>query len=140
MASASGITASDDCVEKFNKLKQDREHKYIIFYLPPNMRNVEILKTSSDASYDNFLAEFPEKECRWAVYDFEFEKDGAKRNKICFFSWSPDGAAVAQKMVYASSRASLKHSLRGIQIEIQGTDFTEVEYGVVLAKALSLAR
>jgi len=30
----------------------------------------------------------PEKECRYAVYDFEFAKEGAGiRNKIVFLSW-----------------------------------------------------
>ncbi|KAI6019805.1 hypothetical protein F5J12DRAFT_813337 [Pisolithus orientalis] len=136
---ASGIPVSDDCVEQFRNLKH-RKHKYIIFSLSPDMRSVVTLKTSSDASYKNFLAELPDNECRWAVYDFEFEKDSAKRNKICFFSWSPDTAKIKQKMVFASSRDSLRRCFDGIHMEVQGTDPTEVEYDAILAKALSSTR
>lgn len=45
-------------------------------------------KTPESADYETFLANLPEDECRWAVYDFEFEKEGAgKRNKLIFLSW-----------------------------------------------------
>jgi cofilin len=45
-------------------------------------------KTSSAQEYDEFVADLPETECRWAIYDFEFEKEGAGvRNKIVFLSW-----------------------------------------------------
>jgi cofilin len=45
-------------------------------------------KTSSEKDYDEFVADLSETECRWAIYDFEFEKeDGGKRNKIVFLSW-----------------------------------------------------
>lgn len=26
--------------------------------------------------------------CRWGVYDFEFDVDGGRRNKLTFISWS----------------------------------------------------
>jgi cofilin len=62
--------------------------KYIIFTL--NHTNTEIVteKISDSSDYEEFLAALPEAECKWAVYDFEFQKeDGGKRNKLCFFSW-----------------------------------------------------
>lgn len=38
--------------------------------------------------YEEFLGELPEKSPRFAIFDFEFEKEGAgKRNKILFVSW-----------------------------------------------------
>lgn len=62
--------------------------KYIIFGLSKDNTEIIVLKTSDSPSYDDFLADLPEEDCRWAVYDFEYEKpDGGKRNKICFFSW-----------------------------------------------------
>lgn len=38
----------------------------------------------------------------------------------------PDTAKVRQKMVYASSSNTLRKTLVGLAIEIQGTDFSEV--------------
>ncbi|KAJ6621790.1 Cofilin/tropomyosin-type actin-binding protein-domain-containing protein [Mycena sp. CBHHK59/15] len=63
------------------------------------------------------------------------KEDGGKRNKICFYSWAPDDAKIKHKMVFASSKDALRRSLVGIATEIQGTDFSEVAYEVVLDKA-----
>jgi hypothetical protein len=42
-----------------------------------------------DANYAEFLAELPEAECRYGVFDVEYEdpKTSSKRNKITFFAW-----------------------------------------------------
>lgn len=45
-------------------------------------------KKSSSGEYDEFLADLPETECRWAVYDLEFQNDeGGLRKKIVFLQW-----------------------------------------------------
>ncbi|KAF7980702.1 hypothetical protein HWV62_37159 [Athelia sp. TMB] len=85
---ASGIGVNPECLNAFQGLKLSKKAKYIIFNL--NRDNTEIIveKQSTSLDYDDFLSDLPETECRWAVYDFEFEKEGAgKRNKLCFFSW-----------------------------------------------------
>jgi cofilin len=96
-----------------------------------------VSKTSDSSNYDDFLAELPPAECRYAIYDFEFQKgDEGKRNKICFFTWSPDESKVKQKMLYASSKEALRKALVGIATEIQGTDLSEVSYEAVLEKVM----
>ncbi|KAH9480826.1 cofilin [Psilocybe cubensis] len=133
---ASGVGVNDSCLSTFQDLKLKKKFKYIIFNLSKDLSEIIVEKTSEDSDYDVFLADLPETECRWAIYDFEFEKEGAgKRNKIIFISWSPDDAKVKQKMVFASSRDALKRSLNGIAVEIQGTDFGEVAFESVLDKA-----
>ena len=68
-------------------------------------------------------------ECCYAVYDVEYSKgEEGKRNKICFFTWSPDDSKIKQKMLYASSKDALRKSLVGISAEIQGTDMSEVAH------------
>ncbi len=71
---------------------------------------------------------------RYAVIDFEFEKDGCKKSKIIFVTWVPDTAPIRKKMIYASSKDKFKRELDGIQVEIQGTDFSEVEEKVFIEK------
>jgi cofilin len=62
--------------------------KYILFTLNKEKTEVIVEKTSSAPEYDEFLADLPESECRWAVYDFEFHnEEGNLRNKIIFYSW-----------------------------------------------------
>lgn len=95
-----------------------------------------MLNSSTSTSYDDFIAELPPAECRYAIYDYEFEKEGAgTRNKICFFTWSPDDAKIKPKMIYASSKDALRKSLVGIAVEVQGTDFSEVSQETVHEKA-----
>jgi len=75
-------------LEVFQELKLRKKHKYIIFRL--NDAKTEIIKhkESTSQDYEDFLTDLPENECRWAVYDFEFQKEeGGLRNKSIFFHW-----------------------------------------------------
>ncbi|KAI0373678.1 recombinant Actophorin [Pilatotrama ljubarskyi] len=133
---ASGVGVNPECLEAYQELKLGKKTKYIIFTL--NKDNTEIVvekKSPPTSTYDDFLGDLPEGECRWAVYDFDFEKeDGGKRSKITFYSWSPDDSKVKQKMLFASSKDALRRSLVGIAAEIQGTDYSEVAHENVLDK------
>ncbi len=51
---------------------------------------VQVHKTGEKtATYADFLAELPEAECRYGVFDVEYEdpKTQNMRNKITFFAW-----------------------------------------------------
>lgn len=79
---------NEDCIAAFLDLKLKKLSKYIIFSLNKEKTEIITVKTSTVQDYDEFLADLPENECRWAVYDFEFEKeDGGRRNKIIFYNW-----------------------------------------------------
>ncbi|KAF8157885.1 hypothetical protein B0H34DRAFT_433270 [Crassisporium funariophilum] len=137
---ASGVGVSEDCLKDFQELKLKKTNKYIIFTLNKELTEIIVDKKSKDTDYDTFIADLPETECRWAIYDFEFEKEGAGiRQKLIFVSWSPDNAKIKQKMVFASSREALKRALTGVAIEIQGTDYSEVAYEYVLDKLRRVA-
>jgi len=113
-----------------------KKHKYIIFGLSPDKTEIISLKTGTSTEYEDFLADLPENQCRWAIYDLEFQKEeGGVRNKIIFYHWSPDDAKIKDKMVFASSRDALRRSLVGVAVEIQGTDNSEVAFETVLDKA-----
>ena len=75
-------------MELYQELKLKKKIKYIIFSLNQELTEIVVKKTSTEKDYDEFLKDLPETECRYAIYDFEFEKEGAGiRNKIVFFSW-----------------------------------------------------
>ena len=85
---ASGVGVNDKCLEAYQALKLKKTHKYIIFTLSKDLTEIVVETSSDSTSYDDFIADLPEAECRWAVYDFEFEKEeGGKRNKLTFVSW-----------------------------------------------------
>lgn len=136
---SSGVTISPDVLPAYHSLKQGRQARYLILRLSDDLKSIIVEKTGTDNNYETFLQDLPELECRWAVYDFEYEKEGeGKRSKLIFFSWSPDSAKIKSKMVYASSRDALRRSLDGISAEIQGTDPSEVEHVAVLDKVTRL--
>ncbi|KAK9372740.1 uncharacterized protein V1513DRAFT_384116 [Lipomyces chichibuensis] len=130
------VAVNNDCQTAFQELKLGKTVKFIIFALNDSKTEIVVADKSSDSSYDEFIAKLPENDCRYAVYDFQYELPGneGKRSKICFFTWSPDGAPVRSKMMYASSKDAIRRSLNGIAAEIQGTDFSEVAYESVLDK------
>lgn len=78
---------ADICNTTFRELKLGKKLKFIIFAISPDLKEIIVERSSEESDYDVFLSALPADQCRWAVYDFEFEKDG-KRNKLCFISWS----------------------------------------------------
>ena len=85
---SSGISCDPTCNEAFQELKLKKKLKYLIYGVSSDNKSIVVLKQSDNTDYDAFLSDLPEAECRWAVYDFEFEKEGGgKRNKICFIAW-----------------------------------------------------
>ncbi|KAL7749493.1 cofilin [Sorochytrium milnesiophthora] len=132
---SSGAGVNDACVTTFGELKLKKASKFIVFKLTDDNTEIVVEKQSPSTSYDEFLSSLPENECRYAVYDLEFDKGEGVRNKIVFIAWSPDNAKVKQKMVYAASKDYLRKKLVGIATEVQGTDLSEVAYDSVLEKA-----
>ncbi|TID31126.1 hypothetical protein CANINC_000278 [Pichia inconspicua] len=130
------VAVSDEALKAFNDLKLGKKYKFIIYKLNDSKTEIVVDKTSTEDSYDAFIEEFPENDCKYAVYDFEYEISAGegKRSKIVFYQWSPDTANIRSKMVYASSKDALRRALNGVSSDIQGTDFSEVSYEAVLEK------
>ncbi|GAA5976673.1 hypothetical protein JCM21900_002864 [Sporobolomyces salmonicolor] len=132
---SSGVAVNPECLNTYQTLKLGKKLKYIIFKLSDDMKEIQVETASESPSYDDFISGLPASGCRYAVYDFEYEKGNeGKRNKLCFYAWSPDEARIKDKMIYASSKDALRRALVGIASEIQGTDFSEVAYDEVLDK------
>ncbi|KAB5595920.1 Pectin methylesterase family protein [Ceratobasidium theobromae] len=113
---SSGVTVNDECNKIYQTLKLGKTIKYVIFRLSDDKATIV-------------------ENCRWAVYDLAFEKEGeGQRNKIVFLSWSPADSKIRERMTYASSKEALRKSLDGIASEVQATDADEVAYETVLDK------
>lgn len=57
---------------------------------------------------------------------------------LIVFSRAPDSAKVKAKMLYAGTKDTLKKSLQGLQVEVQGTDKAEVSFDAVVEKCKSM--
>ncbi|EGG19947.1 cofilin [Cavenderia fasciculata] len=133
--SSSGVKLAGDCVETFNNLKLGRKFQAILYKINDGSTEIVVDKTlAPGSSFDTIIAELPEKDCRYAIIDFAYEDEGANKNKIIFVAWCPDVAPIKKKMLYTSSKDSIRKSLVGIQLEIQGTDASEVSRDVFIDK------
>ncbi|KAE8409229.1 hypothetical protein BDV37DRAFT_278196 [Aspergillus pseudonomiae] len=82
------LPLSSECLEAYNALKLKKSFKYVIYGVDSTFKEIVVLKTSSASDYDEFMADLPDDECRWAVYDFAYKRsDGSERNKLVFISW-----------------------------------------------------
>ncbi|MFJ5551850.1 actin-binding ADF family protein [Streptomyces sp. NPDC093225] len=92
-------------------------------------------KSGTLDTYDAFVETLPENEPRYAIHDFEYRAaDGSQARKIVLFSWLPESAPIKAKMVFASTKAILKQALDGIAVEIQATDYSDLDADEVTAR------
>ncbi|TPX61139.1 hypothetical protein SpCBS45565_g07344 [Spizellomyces sp. 'palustris'] len=132
---SSGVGVQDSAVEAFQELKLKKKYRYIIYKINDNNTEIVVEKTVESADYEDFVASLPASQCRYCVYDFQYDTAGEGiRNKILFYVWSPDTSKIKQKMLYAASKDALRKKLDGIYTEIQCTDLSEVSHDTVLDK------
>jgi len=139
---ASGVQVADACQEAFSDIKKNKKYRYIIFFIKDE-KIIDIEKYGDkNASYDDYLNDLASagpEECRYGLYDFEYDHQcqgtsDTKKQKLFLMSWCPDTAKIKKKMVYSSSFDALKSAFIGIGKYIQATDMAEASYECVLEK------
>ncbi|EGC32538.1 hypothetical protein DICPUDRAFT_57070 [Dictyostelium purpureum] len=133
---SSGVKLASDCVEVFNQLKLGRKFGIIVYKISADSTQIEVEEkvSGSEATFDKFLSLLPENNCRYVLFDYAFEEEGANKNKITFVQWCPETSKIKEKMLYTSSKDALRKALVGIQMEIQGTDKSEVDHAAFKEK------
>ncbi|KAE8330150.1 hypothetical protein BDV39DRAFT_36982 [Aspergillus sergii] len=139
---ASGVGVDDDCLAKFLEIKLQQKYRYVIYRLSADYKEIVVDKTGSiDSTYEDFIGDVPEHDCRWAVYDFETKLDeDSQIRRLIFISWCPDDARIKSKMIYTSSTDTLRRRLVGIGLQITGTELSEISFETVLDKAKRVSR
>ena len=132
----SELEISNDVVVAFNKIKSGAL-RFAMFKMAYDYRSVVLDRTGGrESSYNSFVRELPD-EPRFAVFDYEYvQGDKKATSELVFICYIPDTARVKSKVIYASSRDTLKKSLTGVPVEIVATDFSELDEDVVLEKLL----
>ncbi|KAG0463489.1 hypothetical protein HPP92_019558 [Vanilla planifolia] len=76
------------------------------------------------------------KDCRYAVYDFDFvTEENCQKSKIFFIAWSPSLSRIRAKMLYATSKERFRREMDGVHYEIQATDPTELDIEILRDRA-----
>lgn len=142
---ASGVSVDPACSAELLTLIRacPRQYRAVIYRVSPDLRTIivdrvlpssNITGRSAVEDWKEFTSDkyLPRDDCRYAVYDFEFDTaETGKKNKIIFLLWSPASAPIRSKMVYTSSRQAIVAVLDGVQKEVQATDEEELEYAWV---------
>jgi len=82
------VAVDDQCLDAFQELKLKKKYKYIVYKVSEDSSMIVVEKVAEEGSYDDFIAALPTEECRYAIFDFEYEKPGeGQRHKICFYAW-----------------------------------------------------
>ena len=104
MAEAKQPTVDSACEEMFNQLKLRKKHRYIIFKVDGTNITVDRAGRASE-TFDDFLKGLPEADCRYAIFDKEFESaDGRPQDKLFFLSWLPAVSRPQTKMIYTTEQ------------------------------------
>jgi len=129
---ATGVAVSDEVSTSFNKFKLGQEPyklRYFIYEIKNKKEIVIASQGDRSKTYDDFVEELPENDCRYGVIDVDFETaDGRPTSKIVFISWNPDTASIRPKMLYSGSKEALKSALLGVGIHINATDHSELDF------------
>ncbi|ELU07828.1 hypothetical protein CAPTEDRAFT_152337 [Capitella teleta] len=140
MAAQSGVTVDDEVCREFQAIKMKHVYSYIQMKISSE-KTIVLDSVQENASFDDFVAQLPEKEGRYAVFDFPCKLDtGSDRKYLIFFQWCPDAAPVRTKMLFASSKDALKKKLDGIYMEFQASELGDLKVEDVEAKIRSKAR
>merc|ERR1711973_814269 len=114
---ASGVAVAQECKNQFDEIKKGKKHRYVIFYI----EDEKMIKVESvgdrDASYDSFfndLTKAGESECRYGLYDFEYEHQCQGTTEVS-----------KKQKLSSSSFDALKKALVGVHKYIQATDAAE---------------
>jgi len=147
----SGVTVLDDCVKQFESMKTKKTYYGIVYKLTDDMKSIETDRTfdnptgdesdTTAAEYQKFadylLSVEQEKSCRYALYDVRFTTgEGVRRNKLVFITFCPENAKIKQKMVYSSSKDTLKSKLIGI-LDVQANDASDLALDNIVGKCQS---
>jgi cofilin len=130
MSNLSGAKIADECIREFEEFKLRGKYGYIMYKLDMTTMNIAIDKTAAPGtSYEQFLADLPQDEARYAVKHIGYTtEDGGQRTKLVFVTWIPRDSSVKTKMLHASSLAPLKQALNGIAISLQGHTLADLQF------------
>mmetsp|Transcript_4818 Transcript_4818/g.8867 ORF Transcript_4818/g.8867 Transcript_4818/m.8867 type:complete len:149 (-) Transcript_4818:192-638(-) len=133
---SSGVTVDPKCVEMFNALKR-RDYRGVVLKINDTMTKIEVERTlessekTGKSAQDDWKAaidSLPQNDCRFLIYDFQYEHQGLPKSKIIFMKWAPEASKIKAKMIYASSQEGCLNQMEGVGRQMQGTDEAEVAY------------
>lgn len=123
MPVSAGLVCSDAVINAWKACVNDKKRKFLLLKIVGGQIEICNPEDPEDAAnqeegtstFDHFISQFPENECRYGLYQLDFEVEGgygrAPRSKNILLSWAPTGSPMRQKMVHAATLQTLQESL-----------------------------
>ena len=136
---ASGVALDPLCIEKFNGLKK-REWRGVVLKINDELTEIGVEKCldpptvtgkTPEEDWKDAIETLPENDCRFVLYDFQYEHQGLPKSKIIFLKWAPETAKIKSKTIYASSQEGCLNQMEGVGRQLQATDEDEASYGTI---------
>ncbi|CAI2735244.1 unnamed protein product [Schistosoma spindalis] len=122
---SSGIKPSAECEATYKEMKMNHCYRYILFQIVNN--EISVIKIAprdeSISQFQNEVIKYQDKGC-YGVLDYECE--GVKGSNLIYFSLVSDSAPPTARMLYATTRKTLKLSFDGIKADIEAHDINEL--------------
>uniref|UniRef100_A0A6U6TV89 ADF-H domain-containing protein n=1 Tax=Zooxanthella nutricula TaxID=1333877 RepID=A0A6U6TV89_9DINO len=132
----SGVKVDDTCLEAYTEIKMGKKLRFVLFKIEDKTNIVverKEEKTDGSTGWDAFVEAVPDAEPRYALIEVDYKtEDGRDQSKLTFVFWSPDDGPVKEKMLYASTKDTIKKKFTGIMKEVQANDKGDLEYKNIL--------
>ena len=136
----SGIKPSDADIEEFNNLKMKGLYKVLVLSINNEGNSLQVeFKGDKTFNYDDLKNYLPKDDCRFVIYDFDYETDEKpprKTSKLVLVYWAPITAPMKRKFTYSSTKNAIKSAFTGIQKDLQPSDWSELERDVLRKELL----
>uniref|UniRef100_A0A2I3GW11 ADF-H domain-containing protein n=1 Tax=Nomascus leucogenys TaxID=61853 RepID=A0A2I3GW11_NOMLE len=137
---ASGVAVSDGVIEVFKDMKMCKSStpEEAKKCKSEDKKNI-ILEEGKEilvGDVATFVKKLPYKDYCYALYDATYETKESKEEDLVFIFWAPESAPLKGKIIYASSKDTIKRKLTGIKHALQANCYEEVKDRCTLAEML----
>lgn len=141
---ASGVKVDNNVVEKFHAFKLKKIAGYLVLGFSDDLRKIVVLKegvskvpqnapaAEKNKKWAEMVDALPDDDVRYAITDIFYDTSEGSREEICFIAWAPDTATIKRKMLVASSKDALKHSLQGVRTHLQATCKSDLDLDMII--------
>ncbi|KAJ5316886.1 hypothetical protein N7508_001394 [Penicillium antarcticum] len=109
-------TITPQCEEVFDQVKETDTLDWVTYKASAHDKKIDVANSGKSKDYADFISNFPENECLYSVYDFQYDSPtgGEKRHKLVFITWyvisyDSDPAWVGRVMSMQLANCSISH-------------------------------
>jgi len=134
-AAQSDVTIDQAVKSTSSVMRLKGSPQYAVLRFDMARRSIIVEKTfDSSTSYDDFIATFPDSDCRYYLVDFPYtDAVGRELSRFMLITWTPENALVKDRMLYVTSSYSLRNELTGISLYVAAEEKDDVSYQSVLS-------